>query len=109
MDKLSYGFCLKRNDETLQLFFTDSQYWDECSDWTFCVNALDTAGQEYCISYTPPVLDRYDDEQDADYFERCAEECDWASPEFVERVLPYSEPESWDIADDPSYSVVWFD
>lgn len=111
MDKLSYGLYLKRDDEILQLFFTDHQHWDDfCGDWTFCVLAVDAAGREYCISYTPPILDRYDDdEQDADYFERCAEECDWTNPYFVERVSPRSEPENWDIVDDPSCSVVWFD
>lgn len=109
MDKLDYGIIVTRGDEQLKLFFTDDQHWDSGDVWGFTVIAMDAAGREYAISYTPPRLDQDEDELDCDYYDRCAEETDWSRPNDVERLGSLMEYDCWEPNADPECSVTWWD
>lgn len=99
------GIIIYKNGEAQKkLYFTDDQNWDDDDDATFSVIAKDANGSEYCVTYQPPILDRDDGEDDADYFDRCAEATDWESPEYVEDLGIGGD---YDF-DDPSLSAVFF-
>lgn len=106
MDKHNYGIIIYKDGEPQKkLYFTDEEHWDVGDDDTFDVIAEDAAGGAYCITYQPPVLDRYDDEDDADYCDRRVEDIDWDSPVYVEALAIGAD---YDFGTDPSLSADFF-
>lgn len=111
MDKHNYGIIIYKDGKPVKkLYFTDDQNWDIGDVDTFSVSAEDADGKEYYITYQPPVLDRYDDEDDADYGDRRVEDIDWDSPVYAEylgkKVLDIGD--TYDFEDDPSLSAEYF-
>lgn len=101
-----YGIIIYKNGEAQKkLYFTDDQNWDIGDVDTFSVIAKDANGNQYCVTYQPPILDRDDSEDDADYFDRRAEATDWESPEYAEDL---GIGEDYDFEIDPSLSAEFF-
>lgn len=102
----NYGIIIYKNGEPQKkLYFTDDQHWDIGDADTFSVIAKDAGGKKYCITYQPPILDRYDDEDDADYGDRRIEYIDWDSPVYVEDMGIGGD---YDFDTDPSLSAEYF-
>lgn len=107
--KYDYGIIMTRpTGESYKQYFTDDQHWDICNDWTFCVIAVTEDGHEVCIDYTPPRLDRDDDESESDYLDRCVEATDWTSPDFIDDLNATCSPYHWDRGREPGVTFTWF-
>lgn len=103
--RYDYGIDLMSGEKTLRLFFTDDGHWAGDDDYSEIV--VDEAGNEYCITYTAPDLDQWEDECESDFSQRRVDATDWSDPYLVER-LDTGEL-LYDACDPHGVMVRWFD
>lgn len=101
----NYGIDLVSGGKTLRLFFTDAEDWAGDDDYSEIVVGKD--GNEYCITYTAPDLDQWDDECESDFSQRRVDAIDWSDPYLIER-LDTGEL-LYDAGDPHGVTVRWFD
>lgn len=101
----NYGIDLVNGGETLRLYFMGDEYWAGDDDYSEIV--VDEDGNEYCITYTAPDLDQWEDECESDFAQRQVDAIDWSDPYLVER-LDTGEL-LYDTGDPHGVTVRWFD
>lgn len=80
MEIYDCGITVTYRGKTRRLRFTEDEYWEDGSALYYSIIAVDDDGNEYCVTYAPPHLDPYGNENDCDYGQRCLEETNWDCP-----------------------------